>query len=385
MNPLNHSHFDVVIVGAGPAGTTCAALLARRGIRVLLCDKATFPREKICGDCINPKCWNFFELIGISDEVAANAQIVSGVKIAERSGVVVSVPLGDIANISHAPFIAMKRIVLDSLLLSRAAMYGVNFTDGTLLEAIDSKHEDSGEWQIGLRLRDSGELFYVTCSILVGADGRNSRVASLLEGQRKETEKGREPDRIGVQFLVKRPLGLDSNVIMFFFDGGYGGIVGVTTGEANVAMVVSQNLARVAMTDFAQFISRSLHSNHYVKTVVPRFELIGEIRTAFPITPRANHSRHPNAFLIGDARHTTEPFTGEGIFFAMQDSIRVAHKISQFFGLSVESEFIKPRSRFWVDTVFSPILRRGKLAENLFNLGARHATLTKLVAKTVLR
>jgi 2-polyprenyl-6-methoxyphenol hydroxylase-like FAD-dependent oxidoreductase len=310
---------------------------------------------------------------------------VSGVKIAERSGVVLNVPVGDVANVPHAPFIAMKRSILDSLLLSRTTMNGVNFSHETLLEAIDSKYENSGEWQIGLRSKDSGELFNVTCRLLVGADGRNSRVASLLEGERKETHKESSPDRIGVQFLVKRPIGLDSNVIMFFFDGGYGGIVGVTTGEANVAMVVSQELARLAMTDFAQFISRSLHSNQYARTVVPRLELTGEIHTAFPITPRANHSRHPNAFLIGDARHTTEPFTGEGIFFAMQDGIRVAQKISKSFGLSGESEFMKPRSRFWVDTVFSPILRRGKLAENLIDLGARHATLTKLVAKAVLK
>ena len=93
MNAMQTLHADVVIIGAGPAGTTCAALLARKGISVLLCDKASFPREKICGDCINPRCWDFFTLLGIADEVAANSENVTGVKIAGRSGKVLDVPL----------------------------------------------------------------------------------------------------------------------------------------------------------------------------------------------------------------------------------------------------------------------------------------------------
>src|ERR1700690_2911055 len=115
MTTVHNSHFDVVIVGAGPAGTTCASLLARRGINVLLCDKATFPREKICGDCINPGCWDFFKMLGIEGEVAGAAELVKGIKIAGRSGKFLDIPFNN--NLSHArlaPFIAIKRSILES-------------------------------------------------------------------------------------------------------------------------------------------------------------------------------------------------------------------------------------------------------------------------------
>src|SRR5437667_1293364 len=61
--------FDVAIVGGGPAGSTCAAFCAAAGLRTLLIEREKFPREKVCGDCINPACWPVLERIGIAHEI----------------------------------------------------------------------------------------------------------------------------------------------------------------------------------------------------------------------------------------------------------------------------------------------------------------------------
>ena len=382
------SHFDVVIIGAGPAGTTCAALLAQRGITVLLCDKATFPREKICGDCINPGCWDFFKMLGVEDEVAAAAELVKGIKIAGRSGKVLDIPFDN--NLSHArlaPFIAMKRSILDSLLLRRAITDGATFYDAAFVESIICRKSERDSWKIRLRKNKSGEIFDINCRTLIGADGRNSRVARLLAGINEEPDKVKEAitDRIGVQFTVKRPNTMISDVLMFFFDGGYGVIVGVTADEANTAMVVPRSLARLAVTDFKSFIARTIHSNPYARRAVSGIEMTGEIHTAFPITPRVNKRKYTSAYLIGDARHTTEPFTGEGVFFAMQDGVHTAREISKSLGLVDEKALIPLRNRFWRDNIFSPVLQRESMTESLLALGLRYKSLAQFALNMVIR
>jgi flavin-dependent dehydrogenase len=355
---------------------------------VLLCDKATFPREKICGDCINPGCWDFFRLLCVENEVAAAAEFVKGIKIAGRFGKVLDIPFNN--NLPHArfaPFIAIKRSILDSLLLRRAITDGATFHDATLVESIICRKSDRDPWNIRLRKNESGEIFDINCRTLIGADGRNSRVARLLAGINDEQDKVREAitDRIGVQFTVKRPNAMASDVLMFFFDGGYGGIVGVTADEANTAMVVPRSLARLAVTDFKSFIARTIHSNPYARRAVSGIEMTGEIRTAFPITPRVNKRKYPSAYLIGDARHTTEPFTGEGVFFAMQDGIRTAREVSKSLGLVDERGSISTRNRFWRDNLFSPILQRESMTETVLALGLRYKSVAQLASKMVFR
>src|SRR4051812_36612398 len=61
--------FDVLIVGGGPAGSACAAFCAKAGLRVLVLEREIFPREKVCGDCLNPSCWPSLERLGVRDAV----------------------------------------------------------------------------------------------------------------------------------------------------------------------------------------------------------------------------------------------------------------------------------------------------------------------------
>src|ERR1017187_4571843 len=62
---------DVAIVGAGPAGSTCAAFCVAAGLRTVLLEREKFPREKVCGDCLNPSCWPVLRRLGIFERVRA--------------------------------------------------------------------------------------------------------------------------------------------------------------------------------------------------------------------------------------------------------------------------------------------------------------------------
>ena len=63
--------FDVAIVGGGPAGASCASFCARAGLRVVVLEREIFPREKVCGDCLNPACWGILRRLGLAERVRA--------------------------------------------------------------------------------------------------------------------------------------------------------------------------------------------------------------------------------------------------------------------------------------------------------------------------
>src|ERR1051325_3849368 len=113
--------FDVAIVGGGPAGASCAAFCARAGLRTLLIERETFPREKVCGDCLNPSCWPILRQLNVVERVRAlphaRLQSVEFIGISGRS-ISVALPNSDDGEI------ALKRSLFDHLLMSRANELG---------------------------------------------------------------------------------------------------------------------------------------------------------------------------------------------------------------------------------------------------------------------
>src|SRR3977135_1135260 len=67
---------DVAIVGGGPAGSACAAFCAAAGLRTLILEREKFPREKVCGDCINPACWPVLEKLELAEQIRSSPNSV---------------------------------------------------------------------------------------------------------------------------------------------------------------------------------------------------------------------------------------------------------------------------------------------------------------------
>src|SRR5436190_22614454 len=119
---------DVAIVGGGPAGSTCAAFCAAAGLRTLVLERETFPREKVCGDCINPACWPVLRRLELPERVRALPQgklrRVDFIGIGGRR-LSVDLRVGDNAEI------AVKRSSFDQLLLNRARELGATVFEST--------------------------------------------------------------------------------------------------------------------------------------------------------------------------------------------------------------------------------------------------------------
>jgi 2-polyprenyl-6-methoxyphenol hydroxylase-like FAD-dependent oxidoreductase len=148
-------------------------------------------------------------------------------------------------------------------------------------------------------------------------------------------------------------------------------------------MVTTPDLASMATTDFRSFLQQTLWSNAAAAARFRDLEPLGKITKTSPINPRRNRFDGPHATLIGDARETVEPFTGEGVRYALEDGIATARRLVNERTGAVRGG-AGTSSRFRVNRVFSPALRNPALGGWLILLGARLPWLARWVAGTVL-
>jgi flavin-dependent dehydrogenase len=254
------------------------------GLRTLVLERATFPREKVCGDCLNPGCWPVLLRLGLAEEVrAAPHGKLSRVDFIDVNGQTVSSPLpaGDKAEI------AIKRSLLDQILMRRARSLGAEIReDETLLAA-----SYVGHWKV-----QTGHSEEST-RVLVAADGRNSTVAFICNLMPR---KGR--DRVALQTHLPLPPDFGDRIVLRLLREGYSGQAPVGDGLLNLCLVSRPNdlpvIRRWAEKEFA------ISADHRWRTIAPL------ARAALP-------PGWPNLFLVGDAARVVEPFTGEGIYYAL--------------------------------------------------------------------
>src|SRR5260370_5650375 len=135
---------DVATVGGGPVGSRCGALCAAAGLRTLVLEREKFPREKVCGDCLNPACWPVLRRFGIAERVRQLPHgILDAVEFIAIGGrkIVVDLPSGEESEI------AVKRSLFDDLLLRRAGELGAHICEGTTVSVLSKRANNDG-WRI---------------------------------------------------------------------------------------------------------------------------------------------------------------------------------------------------------------------------------------------
>lgn len=371
--------YDVLVVGAGPAGSSCASVLAQSGANVLLVDKARFPREKICGDCINPGCWQHFHNLGISEDLTRRKlNLIREVRVTNRNGrtLTVTIPVRE-----GEPFFAVRRSELDLLLLENAQKHGVQVTLGQRVVQASW----SGRWNVSTQSDDGIAGSRHSSRFLIGADGRNSIVARLLKGNGFHHKGKGEHPRVAVQWRCSYQPEIEGAVELILLESGYCGVVNIDRDCANLAMVILAAVACAADQDQDQLFDLTLGRTAIPKSRLPSLLPIGRSATAFPVNPFIRRIQHPYAFLAGDAHRSVEPFTGEGVFFALEDGEEIALQILQRLQSLTTDQAKKRRSSFTLNHLFSPALRRPRLSDFLFTVAVRYPSLASLAAGTVFR
>lgn len=230
--------FDVAIVGGGPAGSSCAAFCALAGLRTLVLEREKFPREKVCGDCLNPSCWPVLERLSLAQRVRdlPHSKLASVEFIAiDGRKAIVDLPTGDDCELS------VKRSLFDDLLLRRARELRAHVREGSTVTALNCSHRPvarpgrdasrrrgySGDWRIETA---TGERFFART--LVGADGRNSTVARLCNLLPRHAR-----ERVALQAHIPLPRNFGRRVVLQFLPEGYSGRAPVNETELNLCLV----------------------------------------------------------------------------------------------------------------------------------------------------
>jgi menaquinone-9 beta-reductase len=352
--------FDVAIVGGGPAGSSCAASCAIAGLRTLVVDREKFPREKVCGDCLNPSCWPVLERLKLAERVwdLPHSRLGS-VKFIAIDGWEVCLNLPSDAGCE----ISVKRSLFDDLLLRRARELGADVHEQTTVTGLSRNQH----WNIETA---SGESFQVR--ILIGADGRNSTVAHLCNLLPRP-----ERERVALQAHVPRPRDFDDRIVLQFLPEGYSGQAPVNETELNLCLVGTpptiSTLRRWAERQF------DLPANQAWRTITPL--------TRSPVP-----SAHENLFFVGDAARVVEPFTGEGIYYALRSGELAATTIAKIlrgddrntvlreFGAAYAQMY---RGRLWINRLSRAAVLRPRLGSFFMHLARVNPAILKLLTAKI--
>ena len=324
MNP----EYDVIVVGAGPGGSTCASFLARDGHRVLLVDKATFPRDKPCGDAISGKSASVLREMGLIEQVEnAPHAIAEGVLFSGTRGDLVQIPFPkdvDPSGIKNskkynyvtAGYVA-RREVYDNVLFQHAKSQKTVET----LEGADVKDVlFEGTRAVGVRLADGTEK---RARLVVGADGALSVVAQKVGAFERDHDHWIGAFRVYFDGVT----GMTNDIEIHFVEGlipGYFWIFPLDNGLANVgAGMIETDLQKPDREGkkkaLVEETYRIMREHPMFKERFANAKEVPGSRRGWLLPLGSKHRRiHGDGWmLVGDAAALIDPFSGEGIGNAM--------------------------------------------------------------------
>jgi geranylgeranyl reductase family protein len=309
--------YDVIIAGAGPAGSSAAAILGKAGKRVLLIDKGKFPREKTCGDGLTYKCLPLLEKLGVALDFREQAFFYSAgysITFSDGSQITVRRKMGD----KEAVVYMMPRFEFDNLLFQNARQYENVFV---LEEAMVTGAIQSGAWTTGVQVNTNGHgQQSFTAPVVIDASG----VASKLAVQFGLAKNDLKNYALTVRGYFDDIVGLD-DVVEFIFDKsilpGYFWIFPIGPNSANVGCGTFQHL----------IVEREINLRHLLEDFIRHHPAGRKLKSASLRGPLKGGkiplgtdfvSRVRNSMLFcGDAGGFTDPITAEGISFAIESGI----------------------------------------------------------------
>ena len=313
-------HFDVAIIGAGPAGSSAAIQLATKGYSVALLDKEQFPREKLCGDFLNPVNWPLLRELKVERAVLARPhEKVSIFRFTSFSGEEAEIPL-PAGRDGAVVGLGLRRFDLDHVLLERANSLGVTVLDGWKPKELERQPD-------GWMLKADKSL--LGARVLIGADGRNSWVAHHLGLADPAAMQGRS---VGFQFRLKCANRSTGKIEIHLFPGGYAGVVGLAGDTVTLGLAIEKHRLLDGRPE-QSLLESILPQNPWLKEIL-RSGSVSEMRSTYPVYFPPRRTYGDGVLLVGDAARVNEPVTGEGIYFALKSGVFAAKTVDEGFQMS---------------------------------------------------
>ena len=327
---------DVIVVGAGPGGSSAAYHLARAGLDVLLLEKSTFPREKVCGDGLTPRAVKQLVGMGICLDPGDGWFPNKGIRII-GGGVRIELDWPELSSYPGFGLVRTRR-GFDEIVARAAQRAGARLLEGVTVTG--PVLDDPAHRIVGVTARDTAapgngvgdaERTY-RARLVVAADGNSSRL-SLAMGLRKRDDR---PLGVAIRTYYTSPRHDDDYLETWLdlWDGssllpGYGWIFGVGDGTSNVGLGLLNTSASFGHVDYRAMLRR------WLATMPPEWGFgeenqIGPVRgAALPMGFNRTPHYTSGLLLVGDAGGMVNPFNGEGISTAMESGEIAAQVIVQ--------------------------------------------------------
>jgi flavin-dependent dehydrogenase len=314
--------YDVIVCGAGPAGSVAATVLARGGARVLLLDRARFPRDKLCGDTINPGTIAVLRRLGLMRGFEGSARPVDGMIVTGERGVRVRAAYG-----AGVRGMAILRRDLDAALVREAAAAGARVEDEVLVRSalVDADDGDPRVRGVVIAGRDGRDL-RVPAPLVIAADGRRSRLALPLGLARHP----RRPRRWAIGAYFADVAGMTSFGEMHIRRGQYLGVAPVPCDLANVCLVVPRpstapearraagRAGRDGLDDPSAALRTAIEGDRELRDRFAGARMAAPPVVLGPLAVDVAVPGAPGLLLAGDAAGFIDPMTGDGLRFAVR-------------------------------------------------------------------
>jgi geranylgeranyl reductase family protein len=317
--------YDVVVVGAGPGGSSAAYYLARRNLRVLMVDKADFPRDKTCGDGLTPRALAVLDDMGLLDQLSQTSCRINGVEIYAPNGHSVASPIAA-RDGRHAFMLVVPRLKLDDVLRQHALAAGAAFEPRVHVTGVVT--ENGGVTIAGER---DGHSVTYTARAAVIAPGANMRLL-LRMGVLQQT-----PPTMVAARAYYEDLNVLTDRVQLRFDGvplpGYAWVFPTAPRTANVGagyFAAGRTHQRGIPSPQDAFESFARHSR--LSSTLAQARRVSPVK-GFPL--RVDFLTAPTfagrALLVGEAAGLVNPLSGEGIDYALESGRVAAEHLAGMF------------------------------------------------------
>lgn len=341
--------WDVLVVGAGPAGALAARQLAGDGLQVLLVDRKSFPRSKVCGGCVNACAMSILRQVGLEVAILRLGGIPTTGFSLWQGFRHVTLPVSGGVAISRRSF--------DAALVEAAISAGAQFLDGT--HAQWDRHERGLHKAV---LMNSVRRELAQARVVVVAGGLGNEFLKKSRSFRVRVHSG---TRIGIGATMANADGLfrEGNIHMAVARHGYAGIVQVEDGSLNIAAAVDRSFIKSSGNAEAAVASILQNAGLPADRILPSEDdrdptahSSRQWRGTTGLTCQTSPVARDGVFLLGDAAGYVEPFTGEGIAWALASAVAVTPLVS-----AAVKEWNPKLARQWVDLHHRTIRRRQRL------------------------
>ncbi|MGH9570405.1 MAG: NAD(P)/FAD-dependent oxidoreductase, partial [Candidatus Angelobacter sp.] len=288
------AEYDLIVVGGGPAGCACAITAARSGARVLLLEKETFPRHKVCGEFVSPESVRLLAALLGRDSLLSVPEIPQARIFSEGKSVALRI---------SPPACSIPRFQLDALLLEAARKAGVLVLEKKSVREV-RRHST-------FLVMTDAEVFRARA--VVNASGRWSRLNHV-------EQVGDKWIGIKAHFREAAP---HLSVDLYFFPGGYCGVQPISIDGVNACAMVKAGMAHSLSRIFA------LHPQLWRRS--RDWEQLFPAITTSGLMFRQPQTEHQGLMLAGDAAGFIDPFAGDGISLALHSGTLAAQSLAPFF------------------------------------------------------